>query len=91
MNENSMKYQAGADVFISKDNSSMVIMKADRSSDFKKYRIKEDALLFINTDEPYEPGRLSIFTDKNSYRIMRDKRSGYEYVGRLISAINYYF
>ena len=91
-----MEGKAIAHYLISEDiipqaNSSTFIMKADASPNFRNYSIKKDSLLFINPDEPYEPGKLSMYKNGKSYLLLPDKKPGYEYVGRLITAINYYF
>ena len=91
-----MKIKSTKHYWVSEDlipdaNSSTVIMRADSSPNFRNYSIREDAMLFINTDTPYEAGKLSMFRKGNGFKLMPDKELGYEYVGRLISAINYYF
>ena len=80
-----------SDDIIPQADSSTFIMKANASPNFRNYCIKEDALLFINPDEPYEAGKLSMYKKGKSYLLLPDKKPGYEYVGRLITAINYYF
>lgn len=80
-----------SDDIIPQANSSTFMMKAEASPNFKNYSIKEDALLFINPDEPYEAGKQSMYKKGKSYLLLPDKKTGYEYMGRLITAINYYF
>ncbi len=82
---------AESEDIIPQANSSTFIMKADASPNFRNYSIKKDSLLFINPDEPYEPGKLSMYKNGKSYLLLPDKKPGYEYMGRLMTAINYYF
>ena len=61
---------------------------------FRRFGIRDGALIVFDMDRPFEEGKVSCFVDiskkKPKYRLSTTFLEGYEYAGRLASCLNYY-
>lgn len=61
---------------------------------FRRFGIRDGALIVFDMDRPFEEGKVSCFVDiskgKPKYRLSTTFLEGHEYAGRLASCLNYY-
>lgn len=69
-------------------------LKVTTCRHFRRFGIRDGALIVFDMDRPFEEGKVSCFVDiskgKPKYRLSTTFLEGYEYAGSLASCLNYY-